>query len=166
MQHYTPPTVIESPNAIVVYSQFAHPLLMWVLFALCLYAMYTGWQWRRTRSAAGDTKKALIKGQFKTKHHEIGAIVLALMVLGSIGGITVTYLNNGKLFLGPHLIAGLAMTGLIAISASLTPLMQRGSEWARVSHISINVAIVGLFGWQAVSGIDIVQRILKRISES
>lgn len=163
MQHYAPPI---APNAIVTYSQFIHPALMWGLFALCLYAMYTGWQWRRTRSAEGETKKALIKGKFKIKHHEIGAIVLTLMVLGSIGGMGVTYLNNGKLFVGSHLIAGLSMTGLIAISASLTPLMQRGAEWARVTHIAINVTIVGLFGWQAISGIDIVQRILKRISES
>ncbi len=157
---------MELPTSIKVYSQFAHPLLMWVVLAMCLYAMYTGWQWRRTRSATGDQKKALLQGKFNLKHHQIGAAVLALMVVGSVGGMAVTYVNNGKLFVGPHLIAGLAMTGLIAVSASLTPLMQRGSEWARVSHISINVAIIGLFGWQAVSGIDIIQRILKRISES
>ncbi len=157
---------MELPTPVKVYSQFAHPLLMWVVLAMCLYAMYTGWQWRRTRSATGDPKKALLQGKFNLKHHQIGATILALMVVGSIGGMVVTYVNNGKLFVGPHLIAGLAMTGLIAISASLTPLMQRGSEWARVSHISINVAIVGLFGWQAVSGIEIIQRILKRISES
>jgi hypothetical protein len=37
--------------------------------------------------------------------------VLALMVVGSIGGMVVTYLNNGKLFIGAHLLAGLGMTG-------------------------------------------------------
>jgi Protein of unknown function (DUF4079) len=157
---------MELPTSIKVYSQFVHPLLMWVLLAMCLYAMYTGWQWRRARSATGDAKKALLQGKFNLKHHQIGAAVLALMVVGSIGGMAVTYVNNGKLFVGPHLIAGLGMTGLIAIAAALTPLMQKGAEWARITHITLNIAIIGLFGWQAVSGIDIIQRILKRISES
>jgi hypothetical protein len=145
------------------YGQFAHPLLMWTLLGLTMYAMYTGFQWRRTRSAEGETKKELLKGKFNIKHHQIGSIVLSLMVLGSLGGMAVTYVNNGKLFVGPHLIAGLGMTALIAVSASLTPLMQKGSELARISHITLNTVIVGLFAWQAVSGIDIVQRILERM---
>jgi hypothetical protein len=145
------------------YGQFAHPLLMWTLLGLTIYAMYTGLQWRRTRSAEGETKKALLKGKFNIKHHQIGSIVLALMVLGTIGGMAVTYVNNGKLFVGPHLIAGLGMTGLIAVSASLTPYMQKGSELARISHITLNTVIVGLFAWQAVSGIDIAQRIWARM---
>jgi hypothetical protein len=145
------------------YGQFAHPLLMWTLLGLTIYAMYTGLQWRRTRSAEGETKKALLKGKFNIKHHQIGSIVLALMVLGTIGGMAVTYVNNGKLFVGSHLIAGLGMTGLIAVSASLTPYMQKGSELARISHITLNTVIVGLFAWQAVSGIDIAQRIWARM---
>jgi hypothetical protein len=154
---------MELPAAIKTYSQFAHPLLMWVLLGLTLYAMYTGLQWRKTRSAEGEAKKELLKGKFNIKHHQIGAIVLSLMVLGSLGGMTVTYINNGKLFVGPHLIAGLGMTGLIAVSASLTPLMQKGAEWARVSHITLNTVIVGLFAWQAVSGVEIVQKIISRM---
>jgi uncharacterized membrane protein len=150
-------------DAIKTYSQFAHPLGMWVLLALCGYAMYTGFQWRRARSAEGELKKTLLKGKFNIKHHQLGSVILALMVLGSLGGMAITYVNNGKLFVGPHLIAGLGMTGMIALSASLTPFMQKGAEWARLSHIALNTAIVGLFGWQAVSGMDIVQKILARM---
>ena len=43
------------------------------------------------------------------------------MTLGTLGGMAVTYLNNGKLFVGPHLLVGLAMTGMIAVAASLSP---------------------------------------------
>lgn len=85
------------------------------------------------------------------------------MVLGTLGAMAVTYINNGKLFLGSHLLAGLGMTGLIATSASLTPFMQKGHDWARYTHITLNVALVGLFGWQAVTGMQIVQRIVDRI---
>ena len=72
-----------------------------------------------------------------------------------------TYINYGKLFVGPHLLVGLSMTGLIATSAALVPFMQKGNETARLTHISLNVVLVGLFGWQALTGMQIVQRILE-----
>jgi hypothetical protein len=139
---------------------FAHPLTMWALLALTLYTMYLGFQIRRTRSADGDAKKELIKQKFNLKHHQASSLLLALMVLGTIGGMGATYINNQKLFVSPHLLVGLGMTALIAISASLTPFMQKGNGIARYSHISINIALLGLFGWQAVTGTQIVQKIL------
>jgi Protein of unknown function (DUF4079) len=145
------------------YLNFVHPPLMWVLLGMCIYAMYLGLKIRQTRSATPEVRKELIKGKYNTRHHQIGSIILALMVLGSIGAITVTYINNGKLFVGPHLIAGLSMTAMIAISAALTPYMQKGQDWARYGHIGINVVIVGLFGWQAVSGLEILQRIISKM---
>jgi hypothetical protein len=145
------------------YLNFVHPPLMWVLLGMCIYAMYLGVQIRRTRSATPEVRKELIKGKYNDRHHQIGAIILALMVLGSVGAITVTYINNGKLFVGPHLLAGLGMTVLIAISASLTPYMQKGKDWARYGHIGINVTIMGLFGWQALSGLEILQRIISKM---
>lgn len=151
------------PQPVKVWSQFAHPLLMWVLLALTFYALYLGLQIRRTREAQGDLKKELIKGRFNIRHHQIGSLLLTLMVLGSIGAMIVTYVNAGKLFVGPHLLAGLGMTGLIATSASLTPFMQKGNDWARYSHISINVFLTGLFLWQAVTGVQIVQRIVSKL---
>ncbi len=148
------------PDDIKFAMQFFHPVLMWTLLGISIYAMYLGIQIRRTRKAEGEKKKALIQGKFNLKHYQVGSIVLVLMVLGSIGGMAVTYINNGKLFVAPHLVAGLGMTGLIALSAGLSPLMQKGSTWARYTHIGINVVILGLFSWQALTGVQIVQRIL------
>lgn len=148
------------PESAKFWLNFIHPTIMWILLAIAVYAMYLGFQVRRTRSAEGDAKKALVKGKFNIKHHQVGSLLLALMVLGTIGGMAVTYINNGKLFFGPHLLVGLAMTGLIATSAALTPLMQKGQDWARYTHIALNVSLVGLFGWQAVTGMQIVQKIL------
>jgi len=151
------------PESIKPYLNFFHPAIMWILLALSFYALYLGVQIRRTRAAEGDEKKELIKGKFNVRHYQAGSILLALMVLGSIGGMAVTYINNGKLFVGPHLLAGLGMTGLIAVSASLSPLMQKGVNWARYSHIALNVALLGLFGWQALTGIEILQRIIEKM---
>ncbi len=151
------------PESIKPWLNFVHPILMWLLLALTLYALYSGIQVRRTRSAEGDTKKELVKGKFRVKHYQMGSILLATMVFGTIGGMAVTYINNGKLFVGPHLLVGLGMTGLIATSAALVPLMQNGKDWARYTHITLNVTLVGLFGWQAVTGMGIVQKILENM---
>ena len=151
------------PESIKPWLNFVHPILMWLLLALTLYALYSGIQVRRTRSAEGDTKKELVKGKFRVKHYQMGSILLATMVFGTIGGMAVTYINNGKLFVGPHLLVGLGMTGLIATSAALAPLMQNGKDWARYTHITLNVTLVGLFGWQAVTGMGIVQKILENM---
>ena len=139
---------------------FFHPLIMWVLLALSLYAAYLGLKVQRTRNAEGEEKKELIKGRYNIRHYQIGSILLGLLVAGAIGGMAVTYINNGKLFVGPHLLAGLGMTSLIAFSAALSPYMQKGANWARMTHIVLNFTLLGLFAWQAITGIEIVQRIL------
>lgn len=144
------------------YLNFGHPLLMWVLLGVSLYAGYLGFQVRQLRSATGEEKKKLIQAKVNQKHFQFGSLVLALMVLGTVGGMAVTYVNNGKLFVGPHLLAGLGMAALIAVSAALSPFMQKGNELARGTHIALNTVIVGLFAWQAVTGMDIVQRIIAR----
>ncbi|HEY9747294.1 MAG TPA: DUF4079 domain-containing protein [Allocoleopsis sp.] len=150
----------EIPESTKFWLNFLHPVMMWVLLAIAFYATYLGFQWRRARKAEGDKKKELLKGRFNIRHYQFGSLLLAVMVIGTIGGMAVTYINNGKLFVGPHLLAGLGMTGMIATSAALSPLMQKGNDLARYTHIAINVVLLGLFSWQAITGMQIVQRIL------
>ncbi|MBD2742686.1 DUF4079 domain-containing protein [Coleofasciculus sp. FACHB-1120] len=154
---------LEIPVSIKPWLNFIHPALMWVLLGTSLYALYLGILVRRTRSAEGEAKKELIKGRFNVRHYQVGSLLLALMVIGTLIGMGVTYINNGKLFVGPHLLAGLGMTGMIAVSAALSPYMQKGHDWARYSHIFLNVVLLGLFGWQAVSGVEILQRIISKM---
>ncbi|MGK7948694.1 MAG: DUF4079 domain-containing protein [Xenococcaceae cyanobacterium] len=154
---------LEIPEGIKTWSQFGHPILMWVLLGLAVYALYLGWQIRRTRNADKETRKELVKKNFNDKHYKVGSILLAFMVLGTIGGMAVTYINNGKLFVGSHLLAGLGMTGMIATSAALVPYMQKGNDFARYTHITLNITLLGLFGWQAVTGMQIVQKILDNL---
>ena len=151
------------PESVKVWSQFIHPALMWVLLGITIYALYLGIQVQRTRYADGDLKKELIKGRYNVKHYQIGSVLLGLMVVLAVVGMGVTYINNGKLFVGPHLLAGLGMTALIAVSASLSPFMQKGQNWARFTHIALNVALLGLFGWQAVTGMEIFLRIVSKM---
>lgn len=153
---------LELSPEIKFWLNFIHPVLMWVLLGVSIYALYLGIKVRQTRSAEGDVKKELIKGRYNVKHYQVGSVLLGLMVIGAIAAMAVTYLNNQKLFFGPHLIAGLAMTGMIAVSASLSPFMQKGQDWARYTHIVLNAALLALFSWQAVSGVQIIQNILSK----
>jgi hypothetical protein len=73
---------LENLAALKPYLSFFHPVTMWILLALALYTLYLGVQVRRTRLAEGEPKKELIKGRFAIRHHQIGSILLALMVMG------------------------------------------------------------------------------------
>ena len=147
------------PEALAYNLNFLHPLLMLGLLALSSYGMLLGIKAKKTRTADAETRKQLIKGQFAKRHFQIGSLILAITVLGTFGGMAVTYLNNGKLFVGSHLLVGIGMTCLVALAVSLTSLMQQGNLIARKVHVGLNMAMMTLFLWQAVSGFQILNKI-------
>lgn len=144
-------------------ASFMHPLMMWVLLAAGGYSMFLGIKAKKVRTGTPEQRKALLPGKFAQRHYRWGSLILAVMVIGMIGGMAVTYLNNGKLFVGPHLLVGLAMTGMIALAAALAPFMQqgkgKGNVIARKVHVGLNMGMLTLFLWQAVSGMQIVNKI-------
>jgi magnesium-transporting ATPase (P-type) len=147
------------PESLAYSLNFLHPLLMWALLGLSAYALSLGIQAKKTRTADAETRKQLIKGQFAKRHFLIGGLMLALMVIGTFGGMAVTYLNNGKLFVGPHLLVGLGMTSLVALAVALVPLIQQGNLVARKAHVGLNMLMMTLFLWQAVTGMQILNKI-------
>ena len=151
---------IALPESVAFNLNFLHPLLMWGLLAASGYAMLLGIKAKKTRTGTPEQRKELIKGRFGQRHFQLGSLLLAVMVLGTFGGMAVTYLNNGKLFVGPHLLVGIAMTSLLAVAAALSPLMQAGNVVARKVHVGLNMSVMTLFLWQAVTGMQIVQKIL------
>ncbi|MDX2272351.1 MAG: DUF4079 domain-containing protein [Cyanobacteriota bacterium] len=157
---------LQLPQPLQLALPFFHPLLMFGALGLSLYALYLGIQSRRLRSASAEERKDLIKGKFAQKHFIVGSLFLVLMVFGALGGMAVTYITNGKLFVGPHLLAGLGLTGLVALSAALAPIMKDGQKaWARNLHILLNVVTVGILGWQAATGVQIVLRIVGQMRQ-
>ena len=147
------------PESLAYNLNFLHPLLMWVLLALSGYAMLLGIKTKKTRTADAETRKQLIKGQYARRHFQVGGLMLALMVLGTFGGMAVTYLNNGKLFVGPHLLVGIGMTCLVTLAVALIPLIQQGNLAARKAHVGLNMLMMTLFLWQAVTGMQILNKI-------
>ena len=147
------------PELLAYNLNFLHPLLMWALLALSGYGMFLGIKAKKTRTADAETRKQLIKGQYAKRHFQVGGLMLALMVLGTFGGMAVTYLNNGKLFVGPHLLVGIGMTCLVALAVALIPLIQQGNLIARKAHVGLNMLMMTLFLWQAVTGMQILNKI-------
>uniref|UniRef100_A0A2P2L5C3 DUF4079 domain-containing protein n=1 Tax=Rhizophora mucronata TaxID=61149 RepID=A0A2P2L5C3_RHIMU len=108
-----------------------------------------------------EDRKELIKGSYRDRHYNAGSILLGFGVFESIAGGVNTWFRTGKLFPGPHLFAGAAITVLWAAAAALVPAMQKGSETARSLHIALNTINVVLFIWQIPTGFDIVLKVLE-----
>jgi Protein of unknown function (DUF4079) len=75
--------------------------------------------------------------------------------------VQLVYTHIQQLFPGPHLYAGAGIVVAWAIAASLVQQMQKGNEAARIAHITINFGILGFFGWQVVTGLQIVEKVLE-----
>lgn len=108
-----------------------------------------------------ETRKTLLKGGFRDRHFNWGSILLGTGVLFSVSGAVNTYLRTGKLFPGPHLYAGVAITVLWALAAALVPPMQKGNDTARSLHIALNTVNLLLFAWQIPTGWEIVLKVFE-----
>jgi hypothetical protein len=51
------------------------------------------------------------------------------------------------------------MTSMLVLAAALSPLMQQGNLIARKIHVGLNMGVFTLFLWQAVTGMQIVNKI-------
>ena len=150
-------------DSLKVWSQFIHPVVMWLLLAITIYVLYLGIKVRQGRTATGETKKEIIKGRYNIKHYQIASLLLAFLTINAFLAMAVTYINTGKIFFGSHLIAGLVVVNLVVISASLSPFMQRGNIWARNLHLALGICISLLFGWQAFTGTQVVQNLISKM---
>ncbi|KAI3430213.1 hypothetical protein D9Q98_004811 [Chlorella vulgaris] len=112
-------------------------------------------------SALEAERKNLIGQKLNEKHNNWGSMLLGLGVLMSVAGPLNTFFRTGKLFPGPHLYAGAAITVLWALAASLVPAMQKGNNTARSAHIALNSINVLLFAWQIPTGWEIVEKVLQ-----
>lgn len=110
------------------------------------------------------TRKDLLSMNLRDKHFASGSVLLGVGVSVSILGAFNTYMRAGKLFPGPHLYAGMAITILWAVAAALVPAMQKGNEAARSAHIALNVVNVLLFAWQVPTGLDIMFKVWEKTS--
>jgi len=108
-----------------------------------------------------DRKELASQGN-RDKHFSQGALLAFLGTAFAIEGPLNTYARAGKLFPGPHLYAGAGLVVLWAAAAACVPAMQKGNDTARSIHIGANALGVGLFGWQVVSGLPILFKVIEK----
>lgn len=83
-------------------------------------------------------------------------LVLLLLAIGIVG----TLGHFGSLGHSQHLVAGLAVVGLVLISAGSATQISARRTWARLLHVGTNIILfVGLV-WVSVSGWSVVQKYL------
>mmetsp|Transcript_10304 Transcript_10304/g.15479 ORF Transcript_10304/g.15479 Transcript_10304/m.15479 type:complete len:319 (+) Transcript_10304:2464-3420(+) len=103
-----------------------------------------------------STRKDLLSLNLRDKHYSTGSVLLGLGVGTSFLGAFNTFIREGEIFPDSHLFAGMGITALWAMAASLVPAMQKGNETARTAHIVLNVLNLLLFAWQIPTGLDIM----------
>jgi len=106
-------------------------------------------------------RKDLASAGPRDKHFSQGALLAFIGTAFAIEGPLNTYARAGKLFPGPHLYAGAGLVVLWALAAAMVPAMQKGNDAARTVHIGANLAGIGLFGWQVVSGVPILFKVIE-----
>ena len=92
-----------------------------------------------------QTRKDLISMNLRDKHFTTGSTLLGVGVGVAILGAFNTYMRVGKLFPGPHLYAGMAVTGLWAASAAMVPEMQKGNNYARTGTYHKNGLLLSCY---------------------
>jgi len=114
--------------------------------------------------ALTQERKDLSSMGLRDKHFNQGALLAFLGTAFAIEGPLNTYARAGKLFPGPHLYAGAGLVVLWSAAAACVPAMQKGNDTARSLHIGANVAGIGLFAWQVVSGWPILLKVIEKTS--
>lgn len=153
-----PEALVEAYKSTPV--SLVHPAVMWTVFGTSLYTFYLGYQSSLIRKSEPETRKKLVKSKVTQRHFLTSASLFAVMTIATFSGMGNTYARTGKLFPGPHLYAGLGLVALLSVMSSLVPHMQQGKNWARNVHFTLAFGAIGLFGWQAKSGMVIVGKLL------
>lgn len=89
-------------------------------------------------------------------HYTIGGILVGLVLLLLTIGIVGTLGHYGSLNHSVHLPVGLAVVGLVLISAGSATLISPQNPWAKPLHIGTNILLfigfvaVSLTGWSVV----------------
>lgn len=84
------------------------------------------------------------------------ALVLLLLAIGIVG----TLGHFGTLGHSSHLPVGLAVVGLVLLSAGSATQISAKRAWARSLHIGTNIALFVGFLWVSLTGWIVVQKYL------
>ena len=139
-------------NQIIPYLKLAHGSYNILVMFLFIYQWSLGLRIKKKRIAGEQPGAKLIR-----KHRRNGPIFVILGCFGYLAGISIVYLDKGKIIQYPlHFIIG----SLIAISLLSTYLISKKiratkSPW-RTSHFMLGILIICLYLIQMFLGLNIL----------
>jgi hypothetical protein len=144
--------MMEIPKTFFPYLVTGHALFNTCLFIAFIYQAVLGWGIRKNRLSA-DKPEAVKIG----RHRKLGPIIAALLPLGFLVGLSLTYLEYGAIAKHPfHLTVG-ALLVIAVITTWLISKNIRGtsSNW-RTLHFGTGITIILLFIYQVLLGLNVL----------
>jgi hypothetical protein len=99
-------------------------------------------------------------GWLRSLHYNVGSIMVGLVLLLLTIGIVGTLGHYGTLGHSLHLPVGLAVVGLVLLSAGSALLISPQYSWARTFHVATNIFLFVGFVLVSLTGWDVVQKYL------
>lgn len=93
-------------------------------------------------------------------HYLIGSLMVALVLLLLAIGIIGTLGHYGSLGHSPHLPIGLAVVGLVLVSAVSATQISPRRPWVRFLHVGTNIVLLVGFLLVTLTGWNVVQKYL------
>lgn len=124
------------------------------LLAYLLLAVTGIWMFRARQTLSSKPS------WLRSLHYIIGGSMVGLVLLLLAIGIVGTLGHFGTLGHSSHLPVGLAVVGLVLLSAGSATQIDAKRTWARSLHIGTNIALFVGFLWVSLTGWSVVQKYL------
>jgi uncharacterized iron-regulated membrane protein len=139
------------PDSVVSALQIGHVFFNAALFVALAFQGLVGWRIRKRRIAGALPDFSVVR-----RHRTLGPVLAALLPMGNLAGVSITYLSRGLWVRYPgHFAAG---TVLVAVAGAtfLASRRIRGAQspW-RVRHAALGLVLLCVFCVQIFLGLNV-----------
>jgi len=144
--------MMEFPKMLIPYMTIGHALFNTCMFIAFIYQAAIGWRIRKNRLSPDMPEAVKIR-----RHRKLGPVIAALLPLGFLAGLLITFLDESGMGQHPlHLGAGaLLVAAVIATWLVSKNIKGTSSNW-RTLHFGIGIIIIVLFIGQMFLGLNML----------
>jgi hypothetical protein len=140
------------PEMLFPYMIIGHALFNTCLFIAFIYQAGLGWGIRKNRISAGKPEAVKIR-----RHRKLGPVIAALLPLGYLAGLMLTYLHHGVIVEYPlHLGVGTLLVAAVISTWWVSKNIQGTSPNWRALHFGLGIIIILLFLSQIFLGLNVL----------
>ena len=137
---------------LIPYLKYLHGLFNGFVALLFIYQGWLGLAIRKERVSGRSPTASVIK-----RHRKTGPIFALLGIAGFFAGVTLVYLDEGRIFEYPvHFIIGSSIAALICSTYLISKKIRGGESTFRTPHLFVGIAIICLYFIQAFFGINML----------